>query len=399
MTLTLDHLNKEIKKCQDKVSSIETQLKDSLPKEEFDSVKMRTKHNVDNFKKETEKRKRQKFIRDTQDYLQKRVGDRTQEKDEEGGTNVTETNRHTMNTRSQLRLLEKGLSFCPTYRFNSFQLNIDLERFYRNLRLKAYFHEQTPIASPPLVTQTTPINLKDLGLRLRSNFSPPKNSAPVETFITLINREVSNFCKQVVRGDFTFRSNLPQAEHSALKTLMEDKDIVIKGADKGGAIVVMDYSFYRAEILLQLSNRDIYRPLAIDPTPRIRNKIAGILEEALLTQIIDKKTKDFLTNEFPIIPVFYVLPKIHKNLEKPPGRPIVASTDSILSPLSILLEKVLTPLIKRTPAFLLNTGAFLEIIHGLGKLPEGTLLVTLDINNLYTSIQHEKRDQRDRTTS
>ncbi|CAJ0917622.1 unnamed protein product [Ranitomeya imitator] len=91
-----------------------------------------------------------------------------------------------------------------------------------------------------------------------------------------------------------------------------------------------------------------------------------------------------------LIPVFYVLPKIHKNLEKPPGRPIVTSTDSILSPLSILLEKVLTPLIKRTPAFLLDTGAFLEIIHGLGKLPEDTLLVTLDVNNLYTSIQHAK---------
>ncbi|CAJ0955405.1 unnamed protein product [Ranitomeya imitator] len=401
MTLTLDHLNKEIKNCQEKVSSIEIQLKDSLPKEEFDSVKTRTKENVDNFKKETEKRKRQKFIRDTQDYLQKRVSETEHKKrTRRGGQCYRDKSSHhehpvsgnesnlviniskkSLNT-SQLRLLEKGLSFCPTYRFNSFQLNIDLERFYRNLRLKAYFHEQTPTISPSLVTQTTPINLKDLGLRLRSNFSPPKNSAPVETFITLINREVSNFCKQ--------------AEHSALKMLVEDKDIVIKGADKGGGIVVMDYSYYRAEILSQLSNRDIYLPLTTDPTPRIRNKIAGVnsatefTTEALLTQVIDKKTKEFLINEFPIIPVFYVLPKIHKNLEKPPGRPIVASTDSILSPLSILLEKVLTPLIKRTPAFLQDTGAFLEIIHGLGKLPENTLLVTLDVNNLYTSIQHAK---------
>ncbi|CAJ0962964.1 unnamed protein product [Ranitomeya imitator] len=55
MTLTLDQLNKEIKNSQDKVSSIETQLKDSLPKDEFDSVKTRTKENVDNFRKETEK--------------------------------------------------------------------------------------------------------------------------------------------------------------------------------------------------------------------------------------------------------------------------------------------------------------------------------------------------------
>ncbi|CAJ0918936.1 unnamed protein product [Ranitomeya imitator] len=73
MALTLDNLNKEIKNCQDKVSSIETQLKDSLPKEEFEAIKTCTKDNVDSFKKDTEQRKRQKFIRDTQDYLQKRV--------------------------------------------------------------------------------------------------------------------------------------------------------------------------------------------------------------------------------------------------------------------------------------------------------------------------------------
>ncbi|CAJ0967911.1 unnamed protein product [Ranitomeya imitator] len=323
MTLTLDHLNKEIKSSQDKVSSIETQLIDSLLKEEFDSVKTRTKENVDNFRKETEKRHESNLV-----------------------INIS---KKSLNT-SQLRLLEKGLSFCPMYKFNSFQMNVDLERFYINVRLKAYFCEQTLITTQALVTKTTPINLKDLGLRVRSNFSPPKNSAPIETFITLIDREFSNFCRQVIRGDFTFRSNFHRAEYTALKTLMSDKDIVIKGADKGGAIVRMNYSFYRFEILSQLANRDVYLPLANNPTLSIRNKIVGILEGALSAQFIGKMTnKEFLTNELPIIPVFYVLPKIHKNLEKPPGRPKVASTDSILSPLLILLEKVLTPLIKETP--------------------------------------------------
>ncbi|CAJ0920486.1 unnamed protein product, partial [Ranitomeya imitator] len=395
MSLTLDQLNKEIKNSQDKVSSIETQLKDSLPKDEFDSVKTRTKENVDNFRKETEKRKRQKFIRDTQDYLQKRVyrwqnssfrpnyrgyrytdGSSASSLDNErmefhrprseiqhtkrtrrGGqcfrdkssphehqvsgnesNLVINISNKSLNT-SQLRLLEKGLSFCPTYKFNAFQLNVDLKRFYRNLRLKAYFCEQTPMTTQAVVTKATPINLKDLGLKLRSNFSPPKSCAPVETFITLIDREVTNFCKQIVRGDFTFRSNLGQTERMALKTLMSDKDIVIKAADKGGAIVIMDYSFYCLEILSQLANRNVYQPLTNNPTPSIRNKITVLLDEALSTGIIDKKTKEFLTNEYPIVPVFYVLPKIHKNLERPPGRPIVASMDSILSPLSILLEK------------------------------------------------------------
>ncbi|CAJ0968784.1 unnamed protein product [Ranitomeya imitator] len=224
----------------------------------------------------------------------------------------------------------------------------------------------------------TPINLKDLGLKIRSNSSPQKNNPPVQTFIALIEREVSNYHKCIIRGDLTFRPNLKKAEHMALKTLMSDKDIVIKSADKGGAIVIMDYSIYRSEILSQLANREVYLPLENNPTSSIRNKIGLKVKGELSSHNIEKKTGEFLTNEHPIIPVFNVLPKIHKNLEKPPGRLIVASTDSILSRLSILLEKVLTPLVKNTPAFLLDTGAFLQIIRNLGKVPEGTLLVTLD---------------------
>ncbi|CAJ0967908.1 unnamed protein product [Ranitomeya imitator] len=264
MTLTLDHLNKDIKSSQDKVSSIESQLKDSLPKEEFDSVKTRTK------KKWIILRRKLRNVNDRNLYVLPKITYKKEHTDGSSASNTdnerTESNfvlnisKKSLNT-SQLHLLQKGLSFCPTYKFHSFQLNIDLERFYRNVRLKAYFCEQTPITTQALVTQTTPINLKDLGLRVRSNFSPPKNSPPVETFITLIDREVSNVCKQVIRGDFNFRSNLLQAEHVALKTLRSDKDIVIKAADKGGAIVIMDYYFYRFEIFSQLANREVYLPL------------------------------------------------------------------------------------------------------------------------------------------
>ncbi|CAJ0939379.1 unnamed protein product [Ranitomeya imitator] len=314
-----------------------------------------------------------------------------------GGANASEINRHAMNTRSQkslgvsqLRLLQKGLSFCPTYRFDSFQFDIDLQRFYRNIRLKAHFSEFKSVDLYPPIIETTPINIKDLGLRVPSKFSPPKNKPPIETFIGLIEREASEFHKQILRGNFMFRSNLEPAEFTALKALMDDREIIIKPADKGGAIVVMDYSYYRSEILSQLSNREVYLPLDNNPTLLIKERISSVLEKALALHIIDRKTKEFLTKDYPIIPVFYVLPKIHKNITKPPGRPIVASTDSILSPLSILLEKVLTPLVKDTRAFLLDTGAFLKIMKEIGTLPGGTLLVTLDVNNLYTSIQHVK---------
>ncbi|CAJ0947980.1 unnamed protein product [Ranitomeya imitator] len=146
MTLTLDYLHKEVKTSQDKLQSIETQLKDTSSKEEFESIKSRMKDNLEAYRLETEKRKRQKFIRDTQDYLQNRVyrwrgstssyrynyrgpkftgGSSTSSSDNErtdshrvpflgtdrrfnqrkgrgGVASAAETNRHTMNTRSQV---------------------------------------------------------------------------------------------------------------------------------------------------------------------------------------------------------------------------------------------------------------------------------------------------------
>ncbi|CAJ0926949.1 unnamed protein product [Ranitomeya imitator] len=81
--------------------------------------------------------------------------------------------------------------------------------------------------------------------------------------------------------------------------------------------------------------------------------------------------------------------KYIKNLEQPPGRPIVASTGSILSPLSIFLEKILTPMIPTTPSFLLGTGDFLKTIQQLDKVPTESYLVTFNVKDLYTSIPHQ----------
>ncbi|CAJ0956971.1 unnamed protein product [Ranitomeya imitator] len=144
-------------------------------------------------------------------------------------------------------------------------------------------------------------------------------------------------------------------EQQALDSFIKDKELVVKPADKGGAIVVMDQRDYLAEIHRQLADRTIYEPLSHNPTSSIATKIHNTIEPYLLNKTIDKKVYDFLVNQFPITPVFYVLPKVHKRLDKPPGRPIVASTDSVLSPLSILLKKILTPMVRLTKSFILDT--------------------------------------------
>ncbi|CAJ0934168.1 unnamed protein product [Ranitomeya imitator] len=145
---------------------------------------------------------------------------------------------------------------------------------------------------------------------------------------------------------------------------------------------------YFMEIHRQLNDTSVYDKLSRDPTSEIRSKIEAVITKYSTLGIIDTKTCEFLRKNNPITPVFCTLPKIHKDLSNPPGRPIVASTDSILSPLSIYLEKILTPITQTSHSFILDTGEFLQCIRELHRVPTNTLLVTLDVKDLYTSIPH-----------
>ncbi|CAJ0952547.1 unnamed protein product [Ranitomeya imitator] len=439
MTLTLDTLQKSITSVREKVQSTEIQLSTSMTSDGFQSFKTKLTSTLSQHRQDSEQKKRLKFLRNAEDYRNNRVyrwkdsfstgsyrprrtpSDSTYSSSDNekfsnrrgpflnrkkrqsprrrqgGADNGQGMSSTTVQTRSQalsppqMSLLQKGLSFCPSYKLDTFQLDMDLQKFYRSLRLKVFFNKTDNIntsISSPLVS--SPVNLQQLGIKTRSNFMPPKNDHPIETFIELIDREVELFKQDVARGKLHCPVNMTSLEQQALHSLIKDKELVVKPTDKGGAIVVMDQRDYLAEIHRQLADRTIYEPLSHNPASSIATKIHNTIEPYLLNKTIDKRVYDFLVNQFPITPVFYVLPKVHKRLDKPPGRPIVASTDSVLSPLSILLEKILTPMVRLTKSFILDTGDFIKLIKDIGQVPCDSILVTWDVNSLYTSIIHEK---------
>ncbi|CAJ0937921.1 unnamed protein product [Ranitomeya imitator] len=295
---------------------------------------------------------------------------------------------------AEFSVLQKGLSFCPTPNWDALQLKKDLESFYRTIRLKTHFGLNKDITGTPIPPTNNvmlpTLSITNLGLRNRSNFCPPRIYHATETFISLVDREVDSLIHQQRLGLFPSHSNLTSTEKQALSSLHTNTSIVVKPADKGGAIVVMNRAQYIGEIYRQLADTNTYNIISRDPVTAISQKIKTVIDTYLTRYTIDQKTASFLTNPHPVTPVFYVLPKIHKSLQNPPGRPIVASTDSVLSPLSVFLERILTPLVKTTRSFLLDTGHFLDVIKQLARIPSNSTLVTLDVCSLYTSIQHTK---------
>lgn len=90
----------------------------------------------------------------------------------------------------------------------------------------------------------------------------------------------------------------------------------------------------------------------------------------------------------PRVPVIYQLPKIHKNPSKPPRRPIVSGVDSLFARIGEYLDSFFQPLAQSCPAYLKDSRDLIQLLQGI-EVSEEHLLVSIDVNSLYTNIQQK----------
>ncbi|XP_063954030.1 uncharacterized protein LOC135153802 [Lytechinus pictus] len=126
--------------------------------------------------------------------------------------------------------------------------------------------------------------------------------------------------------DTRAHDNLPREERQALSSLKNRSDIIIKPADKGSAVVVMDRQQYIDEAMKHLNNRSHYALPDSDPTCNFSLQIQSTLNDMKEQEHLSDKAHKFLspTNAKPAR--FYLLPKIHKPGN--PGRPILSGNGS-----------------------------------------------------------------------
>ena len=279
---------------------------------------------------------------------------------------------------SEISVLSKGLNFVPVgKKSDEFQVRKDAESFFRRTRLKAHFFDSSNSTSD-----------RDVFERLnpsKSNWVPPEGDfASLDLFINKCRRDISNL-------NFNRKlsySNLSKDEWTALRNLRNRSDIVIKPADKGGAVVVWRADLYRQEALRQLSDTNFYCEVEKDLTTHNQKLVKDTVKSFISDGSLPSTAKHLIVTT-PRTSHIYFLPKIHK--PNNPGRPIVSACSCPTELISSYLDSLMLPIVQSLPTYIKDTNHALTIFNDF-RFPNNSskLLFTMDVKSLYTVIPNDE---------
>ena len=282
----------------------------------------------------------------------------------------------------ELEILGKGIKFCltpPLYDHGAVKENID--KFFRNANLFLFFSEEDHSQSSIELNSTD--GFKHEELKVPSKFNPPKPNM-LEHIQEILTDRILNHNPSKARP-----RNLTNKQYQLLEELQNNTSIVIKKADKGSNIVILDREFYIKEAMRQLTDTKFYKPCEKNLTLHHYSMVQELILEMFNKKFISEQTFKYLSIGGKRTSIFYLLPKIHKNLLNPPGRPIVSSVDCPTERISMMLDIILQPLLKDTKSYIKDTPDFLRKIENITILPEENFF-TLDVASLYTNIPLEE---------
>jgi hypothetical protein len=285
-------------------------------------------------------------------------------------------------TASEHSILSKGLTFCPTNLYiDKLQLLKDVRRFHRTLRLRE-LHGGPPFDDPSQAAQ-----LKRLIKSRKANAGVPAGQDPAVTaFIRALNNDIRSELR-IAQKKHKRSKNVSRQEKLALKSLAQDNSIVIKPADKGGLIVILDSSQYLEKCNSLLRDHTVYKSICASEYDDILRTLRQ--ELGSLTTELGADLVSFLSPEDTRPGRFYGLPKIHK--PNVPMRPIVSANGTATENIAILLDLLTRELPSTTPSFIKDTNHFLETLSSTPFPTDSEpLLVTLDCQSLYTNIPHDE---------
>ena len=249
----------------------------------------------------------------------------------------------------------------------------DVENFLCCVQLKAFVHGK----------EDSNTSDKDIFKTLqsrKSKWTPPEGQfASLDFFI-------KKCCQDINKLNFNHNakfSNLSSEERAALENLSKRKDLVVKAADKGGALVVWQADLYQKEALRQLSDTSFHAKVDKDLTSANQQIVKSTINDLIVKQELPATATSLIITT-PRTSCIYFLPKIHK--PNNPGRPIVSACSCPTELISCYLDKIMAPIVRSLPSYIKDSQHLLQIVRDFNFLGEDKLIFTMDITSLYTVI-------------
>jgi len=296
--------------------------------------------------------------------------------------------------------LDYGLKFIPTLKLLDPQLTIEAQRYItRRISLFDFFQHN------PTKEDRNP-NYFRKKFTKKSNWTPSTAQLSDHTLknIDSINEITQNEVngKLIKHKDQKFIThkctpNLSDEQVQAIKKLRNDPNIIIKSADKGGAVVIMSKNLYIKEAERQLQNPNYYKSLDHPLYPETAKTLDRQLSNLAAMGYITNKQYNFLRPDFNKMTsrYFYLLPKIHKPITSwpdphmPAGRPIVSDCGSESSKICEFIDHFLQPVSTKHEFFIKDTYEFISKVWDQ-IIDPSWLLISADVESLYTNMQIDR---------
>lgn len=217
--------------------------------------------------------------------------------------------------------------------------------------------------------------IANLKLQFISSIETKLNDETIEEVEKEILRR--NVCKLIKRGQLT----KPNAEIlNTIKSLTNNKNIIILKADKRNATVIMNTTDYHNKVK-HLINSGPYSILTKDPTEKILKKLKSICKQLKDAKRIDNGLYNQMINSNPRVSKFFGLPKIHK--PNVPHRPINDFRNSVNYKLAKTLNKLISSTNQNVEfSNIKNSYKMMDELEKL-KVPENCIFVSCHVTSLY----------------
>ena len=302
--------------------------------------------------------------------------------------------------------LAKGLGFVQSRKVDYQDLKYDTTEFTRKLAWKAFFK-----ANPELETNSNQSTELHRDIKISGYTYPNFTSPLLDEIKTKVFGWIANHCAS------TPKENLSPLEFRGRKWVTDktkSEELFVTRADKGGAILVMNFADVKAAIENELFDPNKFQKLdrnADQQLNHVKNEVKSLTKELAARNIISDHDKTLIAGlnannnskcapEYqPEPPYAYPLFKIHKlssediaNKKIPPNRLVHASKFGPLYRMEKWASPYLTKISREycKEEFILDTGDLIGHFKNMNESQclhkENVNLFTMDVKALYPSI-------------